>query len=209
MKSRTERRRLPGWLTRAARAVLTMCVPTADATAGPFYRHGAPWRTRLCPPGEPGTPLTITGSVTMLPDCRPAAGATLDVWQTDARGLYSNFFGLGNPAKPRTFNLRGRMRTDEQGRYRFESVVPGRYPLFWPLTRPRHIHLTVTHPSCEQLTTQIFFEGDDYNRWDPWWKPSLTIRLETPPGSRGYQGVFDVVLRSDVGATQRKPSTSD
>ncbi|HYT64993.1 MAG TPA: hypothetical protein VEL51_01140, partial [Vicinamibacterales bacterium] len=137
--------------------------------------------------------------VTTSIDCRPIANAILDVWQTNARGLYSNLLGLQNPSNPKAFNLRGRMTSDHEGCYRFESVVPGRYPLFWPLTRPRHIHLTVTHPQCEALTTQIYFEGDPYNHWDPWWDASLTIRLErdVDPESGRVQrrGIFDVVLR--------------
>lgn len=137
--------------------------------------------------------------VTASVDCRPVTNATLDVWQTNARGLYSNLLGLGNPSNPRAFNLRGRMTSNHEGSYRFESIVPGRYPLFWPLTRPRHIHLTVTHPRCEQLTTQIYFDGDKYNHWDPWWRASLTIRLErdvaTQSGRPGCHGVFDIVLQ--------------
>jgi protocatechuate 3,4-dioxygenase beta subunit len=89
--------------------------------------------------------------------------------------------------------------SDCDGHYQIESIIPGRYPLFWPLTRPRHIHLTITHPQCESLTTQIFFEGDKYNRWDPWWRESLTIRLEgqgvTPSGQVQHCGVFDIALR--------------
>jgi protocatechuate 3,4-dioxygenase beta subunit len=89
--------------------------------------------------------------------------------------------------------------TDDKGHYQFESIPPGRHPLFWPLTRPRHIHLTATHPQCEPLTTQIFFEGDKYNRWDSLWCPSLTIHLQradmTEPGRTGYRGVFDLTLR--------------
>jgi len=91
--------------------------------------------------------------------------------------------------------------SDDNGRYQFESILPGRYPLFWPLTRPRHIHLTVTHPQCEPLTTQIFFEGDTYNRWDLWWRESLTIRLERaamPESGRvGHRGVFDITLHGN------------
>ena len=90
------------------------------------------------------------------------------------------------------------MTSDDEGRYQFESVVPGRYPLFWPLTRPRHIHLTITHPQCEPLTTQIFFEGDEYNRWDPWWHESLTICLQGQSGRIGRRGVFDVALQQKV-----------
>lgn len=187
------------WVTRSARAVLVACLPTADATRGPLYRHGAPWRTRLCSIDEPGEPLSITGTVTTSIECRPIANVTLDVWQTNARGLYSNLLGLENPSNPRAFNLRGRMMSDHDGHYQFESILPGRYPLFWPLTRPRHIHLTVTHPQCEPLTTQIFFDGDEYNRWDPWWRPSLTISLErdvvTQAARVGHRGMFDITLR--------------
>lgn len=173
--------------------------PTADAIGGPFYRRGALWRTQLCPVDESGDALSISVIVTAGSDCRPMAGATLDVWQTNARGRYSNLFGIGSHKDPRTFNLRGRMRGDDERRYRFESIVPGRYPLFWPLTRPRHIHMIVTHPQCEALTTQIYFEGDEYNRWDPWWDASLTIRLEQSIDEHSrrarQRGVFDVVLR--------------
>lgn len=186
------------WLTRGVRALLVACLPTADATRGPLYRRDAPWRTRLCPVDEPGEPLSISGTVTGATDCRPLAGATLDVWQTNARGLYSNLLGLDDPSKPDTFNLRGRLTSDEHGHYQLESILPGRYPLFWPLTRPRHIHLSVAHPEYAALTTQIFFEGDKYNRWDPWWRASLTIRLDraatTAAGRVGHHGVFDVVL---------------
>ena len=183
------------WVTRSARALLVACVPTTDVTRGPMYRRGAPWRTRLCPSDEPGEPLSISGRITSSVDCRPMANAILDVWQTNARGLYSNLLGLQNPSNPRAFNLRGRMTSDDDGRYQFESVVPGRYPLFWPLTRPRHIHLTITHPECEPLTTQIFFEGDAYNRWDPWWHESLTICLQGQSRRIGRRGVFDIALQ--------------
>jgi len=177
-------------------------VPTADAVRGPFYRRGAPWRTQLCSADEAGELLSIGGTITTGPECRPVANAMLDVWQTNTKGLYSNLFGLGARTNPRTFNLRGRMRSDADGRYQFESIVPGRYPLFWPLTRPRHIHLIVTHPSYETLTTQIYFEGDEYNKWDPWWAASLTISLkssmEAASRRRRQRGVFDIALRPEI-----------
>jgi protocatechuate 3,4-dioxygenase beta subunit len=186
------------WVARGTRALLVACVPTADATRGPLYRRSAPWRTQLCPLDEPGEPLTIGGTVTASADCAPIAHATLDIWQTNARGLYSNLLGLEDPSNPRAFNLRGRMRTDPDGRYHFVSTVPGRYPLFWPLTRPRHIHMIVTHPHYELLTTQIYFDGDKYNHWDPWWHAASTIRLERDADTAdrpGYRGTFDIVLR--------------
>jgi protocatechuate 3,4-dioxygenase beta subunit len=189
-----------GWVARGARSLLVACVPTTHTTAGPLYRPHAPWRTKLCADYEPGEPLSITGTVTASADCRPIANATLDIWQTNARGLYSNLLGLENPSHPGTFNLRGRTKSDDEGRYHFESIVPGRYPLFWPLTRPRHIHVIVTHPQYEPLTTQIYFEGDKYNHSDPWWHASLTIGLEqdvdAESGRVGHRGVFDIVLQN-------------
>ena len=76
--------------------------------------------------------------------------------------------------------------------------MPGRYPLFWPLTRPRHIHVMVTHPECKPLITQIYFQGDKYNRWDPWWLSSTTIRLEhdLEVASGRTTGRFDITLQS-------------
>jgi catechol 1,2-dioxygenase len=188
-----------GWIPRGARALLVACQPTADSTRGPLYRRNTPWRTRLCRADEPGEPLSISGTVTAAQDCRPIADATLDVWQTDARGLYSNLLGLEDPSRPGSFNLRGRMKSDTTGGYRFQSVIPGRYPLFWPLTRPRHIHVIVTHPLYEPLTTQIYFEGDEYNSYDPWWRESLTIRLRQHSDSLSnrieWRGVFDIALQ--------------
>jgi protocatechuate 3,4-dioxygenase beta subunit len=154
---------------------------------------------RLCPIDEPGEPLSITGTVIASGDCQPVADATLDIWQTNARGLYSNLLGLEHPSRPGAFNLRGRIQSGPNGDYRFESIVPRRYPLFWPLTRPRHIHVIATHPRYDPLTTQIYFEGDKYNESDPWWHQSLTIRLQphvdSASGRHERLGVFDIVLR--------------
>jgi protocatechuate 3,4-dioxygenase beta subunit len=61
----------------------------------------------------------------------------------------------------------------------------------------------VTHPEYAPLTTQIYFEGDRYNRSDPWWEASLTIRLEphVDPVSNqaGHRGVFDIALQPSAG----------
>ena len=184
-------------ILRQGRSLLIRCLPTADNVRGPFYRPNAPFRDRLCPIDEPGDPIAIDGRVTGLPECRPLPGAVLDVWQTNARGFYSNMLGFGNPADPKTFHLRGRLRTDGDGHYRLLSVVPGHYPL-WPFTRARHIHVIVTHDAYPPFVTQIFFDGDEYLRWDPWAKDSAIVTLvaddRLPDGRTQQAARFDIVL---------------
>ncbi len=193
----SRRRSLRGVGLRSTRSLLARCIPTADNVRGPFYRAGAPFRVRLADEDEPGQRLTISGRLTGLPDCRPLGGAVLDVWQTNARGLYSNLLGIRDPHDPKTFRLRGRFRTSAEGFYRIDTIVPGHYPLGF-LTRPRHIHLVATSPAYRTLVTQLFFAGDRYLARDPWVKDELVIELigEDSPGTPGprYHGHFDIAL---------------
>ncbi len=182
-----------------ARRLAVACVPTADSVKGPVYRRGAPFRELLCDPSEPGQRLVVEGTVTAAGTCVPLPAALLDVWQTDARGLYSNLLGLARPGDPRGYRLRGRLRSDGEGRYRFVSRIPGHYPL-WVLTRPRHVHFLVTCPGHRRLVTQLYFAGDPYLRRDPWVKESLVVPLQPEEAERGRPGWrvrFDLVLEPD------------
>ena len=100
----------------------------------------------------------------------PVAGAIVDVWHANSFGFYSFF---GPPQSP--YNLRRRIETDREGRYRFRSIMPSGYgcppgsnteQLLTKLgrhgQRPAHIHFFVTAPGCRQLTTQINIDGDKY-----------------------------------------------
>jgi len=150
---------------------------TESNLEGPFYIPGAPI---LQPPyalprrdNEPGEPLYMSGTVVGL-DGSPLAGAMLDVWQANGAGEYSHF----HPGVP-DFNLRGRFTTDSEGRFEVRTVVPSSYaipgagPTGRLLTalgrhffRPSHLHFKLSHPGYNSLTTQIYFEGDEYLRSD-------------------------------------------
>ena len=71
-------------------------------------------------PDEQGDRTVVTGRVTDT-DGNPLAGANLDVWQADASGAYSGFM----PGPPEG-NLRGQVRTRDDGRYEFRTVIPAR-----------------------------------------------------------------------------------
>ena len=169
------------------------CAPTGPDVQGPFYLPGAPRRTALAGPDEPGDPIVIRGTV-LGPDCKtPLSGALLDVWQADAEGRYHD--------DREAYRLRGQLLTDAKGRYVFDSIVPGRYKLDGSF-RPAHIHFTVASPRHETLTTQLYFKGDPYLapndacgsecRSDD---PGRIIALEKETDGRArFSGRFDIAL---------------
>lgn len=134
------------------------CVPTTTDILGPYYRDGAPFRSDLTIPGDPGTILNYKGKVTDE-DCNPLANAIVDVWQANSDAEYD-----GTSAN---FNYRGRFETGADGAYTFRSVKPGWY-LNGAQYRPAHIHFRVTKPGYTELITQLYFVGDPYIAADPW-----------------------------------------
>ena len=163
---------------------------TASCLEGPFYVPAAPLirRPYALPQreNEPGEILLFSGAVRSA-DGRPLAGAMLDLWQADATGAYSQF----NYPEPR-YNLRGRLQTNEEGRFHVRTVVPAGYeiPKAGPTGkllvalgrhafRPAHLHVKVSHEGFGQLTTQLYIAGDPWIDSDVVGavKPSLITRL--------------------------------
>lgn len=141
------------------------CGETEDNIEGPFYKPGAPERSSLWQPGMEGTKLAITGRV-LDTACSAIPYATLDVWQCDARGAYDN----------QGFNLRGKVKTDGKGRYELITVLPPAYRIGEGRYRPAHIHLKLSAPGTKVLTTQLYFDGDRWNKVDHYYRKSLTLR---------------------------------
>lgn len=185
-----------------ALAAVAACHPTEQDIIGPFYRFGAPFETRIAGPDEAGDRLIVSGTV-YSQDCRtPVANALIEVWQANKEGRYDTNTP-GNFTERHTFRLRGMMLTDRRGRYEFETVMPGRYPVppglpgleqFAGLTRPAHIHFRVAEPLHIPLTTQLYFAGDPFLASDPFakLKPGLAIPLKTDGPL--LRGLFDIVL---------------
>jgi len=157
--------------------------PTPPQTMGPYFLPGSPERTDLREPGLPGDPLLLRGYV-LTPDCEPVAGATLEFWQADGDGAYDN--------SADGFRLRGHQVTDASGRYRLETVLPGRYP-----GRPPHIHVMVQPPAGEPLVTQVYFPGNEDNAADRFFQPELLAEVEERDGDAVAR--FDFVLARPVG----------
>ena len=155
------------------------CTPgTRMQTAGPFYTPGTPRRTNLRAPGTKGDPLVFEGLV-LTPDCRPAAGAVVDVWHCDEHGRYDN----------EGFRFRGHQFTDGAGAFRFETIRPARYT-----GRTPHIHVRAQGEATRLLTTQIYFPDlEASNRRDFTFRGDLVMRLGRA-GDGEWRGRFDLVL---------------
>jgi protocatechuate 3,4-dioxygenase beta subunit len=153
---------------------------TAANIEGPFYKAGAPHRAVLVDDRDNGERLVIAGTV-LTTDCAPVAGAELDVWHADARGGYDND----------GFHLRGKLVTDDKGRYELRTIVPGRY-LNGDTYRPAHVHIKLRAQGHRTLTTQLYFAGDPYNDKDPFIVESLIMQTKKLGDTR--RAAFDFVL---------------
>jgi protocatechuate 3,4-dioxygenase beta subunit len=145
---------------------------TESTVFGPFHRLGAPELPaggNIAHLDRTGTPTLVSGRVLDL-DGEPIEGALLDVWQTQSNGLYdSQDERLGE------LHMRGKFRTDAEGRFLIRTVLPVNYPIPsdgpvgamlraagrhpW---RPAHIHFVVSAAGYEPVTTHIFDRTDEY-----------------------------------------------
>ena len=150
--------------------------PTPRQTEGPYFTPNSPERANLIEDGMPGERIALAGFV-LDRRCRPVAGALLDLWHCDAAGVYDND----------GYRLRGHQFSDAQGRFVFETIVPGKYP-----GRTRHYHVKVQAPGRNILTTQLYFPGEPGNEGDRIFDPSLL--LDIPLGRSPNLARYDFVL---------------
>jgi protocatechuate 3,4-dioxygenase beta subunit len=100
-------------------------------------------------PGEPGDRFVVTGRV--LDGNKPLAGITIYVFHTDAKGLYARD-GVNNDENAR---LHGAMRSDNAGRYRFETIRPKGYD-----GEPAHVHYVVIAAGYQPRMFDLWLADD-------------------------------------------------
>ena len=174
---------------------------------GPYYVPGAPElpaETELpMRDDEPGTPLLFQGQVTAVSG-EPLPDAVVEMWHADDLGYYSQFA----PGLPE-WNLRGTVRVDEQGRFKIRTVQPAPYQIphdgacgaliaaaGWHAWRPAHLHLKVSAPGHQLITSQLYFDGgahvdDDIAQAV---KPELVLAPEPAADGRGNEVTYDFSL---------------
>ncbi|WP_326566400.1 catechol 1,2-dioxygenase [Amycolatopsis rhabdoformis] len=146
---------------------------TAGSIEGPYYVEGAPEfgaeATLPMRDGEAGTPLRFFGQARTVSG-EPLAGAVVDFWQADDAGLYSQFA----PGIPE-WNLRGRFTADAEGNFSIHTIHPAPYQIptdgatgaliaaaGWHAWRPAHLHIKVSAPGHQLITTQLYFDGGEH-----------------------------------------------
>ena len=116
------------------------------------------WRTIIPPKGESGDKLIISGTV-YLPDGKtPAKDIIVYVHHTNNKGVYPK---IGNEKGNGKYHgyLRGWMKTDSNGKYKFETIRPAPYHSHGG--EPAHIHYNVQGSDYpEYWLTAIWFSDD-------------------------------------------------
>ena len=149
-----------------ANGKILSCVVTPQQTEGPYFVDERLHRSDVrSDPSEgsvkDGLPLALEIRVSAVNpsskgDCKPLAGAIVDIWHCDAQGVYSDVMDSGFNTIGKKF-LRGYQVTDKNGSVRFISIYPGWYP-----GRTVHIHFKVRTDSkymrAYEFTSQFYFD---------------------------------------------------
>jgi len=113
--------------------------------------------TKIVSENEPGEPVEISGVIYRADGKTPAPNVILYVYHTDAKGYYSpapNQTGLAR----RNGHLRGWMKTDAKGEYKFTSIKPAPYP---NRDIPAHIHPIIKEADKNEYYVDDYWFDDD------------------------------------------------
>jgi protocatechuate 3,4-dioxygenase, beta subunit len=111
----------------------------------------APSSIVIAGPDESGERLVVTGRV--IDGTKPIVGASVYVFHTDAKGLYApDRSGPDAELDPR---LHGALRTDAEGRYRYDTIRPGSYN-----NNAAHVHYVVVALGYKPRIFDLWFQDD-------------------------------------------------
>lgn len=139
--------------------------------------------------GEPAGERLVFGGKLYDADGRAVEAAVIEIWQTDANGIYLHPGDPNTAQRDPNFQFYGEAVTGPDGSYQFRTILPGEYE-----PRPRHIHVKVKLNGQELLTTQFYFAGETSLPGDG---AQLLIALEAAQDAAGnpvWTGTRDIVL---------------
>lgn len=180
---------------------------TKGSIEGPYYVPDAPElpadTTLPMREDEAGTQLLFQGQVTDVSG-RALPDAVVEMWHADDHGYYSQYA----PGLPE-WNLRGTVRVDDQGHFKIHTMQPAPYQIphdgacgaligaaGWHAWRPAHLHLKVSAPGHQLITSQLYFTGGEYvdNDIAQAVKPELLLAPQPAADGQGNEVTYDFVL---------------
>jgi protocatechuate 3,4-dioxygenase beta subunit len=129
---------------------------------------------------DKGQKLKITGTVYHHDGKTPSENVILYYWHTDHTGYYTPNDSMDSRAR-RHGQLRGWVKTDNDGKYAIYTIRPAPYP---ENNSPAHIHLSVKEPEIENeyYIDEWVFDDDSL----------LTSSLRKQHENRGGSGILNV-----------------
>src|SRR5262249_1842987 len=129
-------------------------------------------------------PMEISGTIYQIDGKTPAANVILYVYHTDAKGYYEP--SARQSVGRRHGRLRGWMKTDANGRYKFRSIKPAAYP---ERAIPAHIHPLIKEPDKNEYYIDEYRFEDD---------PLLTKDERAKEEKRGGSGIIKLMRQNGV-----------
>jgi protocatechuate 3,4-dioxygenase alpha subunit len=141
---------------------------TTWQTVGPFFSIGFTWlyRDNLAGPGVSGERVEIAGRI-LDGDGNPVPDGIVEIWQADSRGKYADPDDPQDKSAEAGFSGYGRVPTDDDGRFRFTTIKPGRVPGPDGKLQAPHLAVSVfTRGLLRRLITRIYFPDEPSNAED-------------------------------------------
>ncbi|MEO6251853.1 MAG: hypothetical protein ABIO79_00995 [Ferruginibacter sp.] len=142
------------------------------------------WMVTLPDFNEPGPKMMISGVIYQADGKTPAPDVVLFIYHTDQTGKYTNKYNEKGWAQRQGY-IRGWMKTNEKGQYKFYTLQPASYP---NSTAIKHIHPTIKEPGKNEYWIDEFIFDDD---------PFLTTERRMEHQQRGGDGL--VKLKNENG----------
>jgi protocatechuate 3,4-dioxygenase beta subunit len=134
------------------------------------------WQTEIATASEPGERLEMSGIVYQADGKTPAPNVILYVYHTDATGHYTPTPNATGWIR-RHGHLRGWMKTNASGEYKFATIKPAPYP---SRDSPAHIHPIIKEPDKNEYYIDEYVFDDD---------PLLTREKRSQLENRGGSGI--------------------
>jgi protocatechuate 3,4-dioxygenase beta subunit len=139
---------------------------------------------------DAGEKIEVSGIVYRKDGKTPAKDVVIYVYHTDQAGIYPMKGDEKGWAKRHGF-IRGWMRTNEKGAYKFYTLRPASYP---NSTNPQHIHVTVKEPGFTEYWIDDYHFNDD---------PLITTDIRRSEGKRCGSGLLSLQKQNGLLAAKR------